>query len=1839
MTSYINQISSLGPKIWYRFNETSGTPVNFGSLSTTSTFTDLLLNEQSEVDGRAVYLNGSSSRIQLPAHPAFSLFNDRSFTVECWVKLSTTDTNSTGPFEIFRLNPASSPHNTISLTVGGTSGNRGKVILSSPWITTQISTNAIDNDTWHHIVYTHNTSSVKLYINGILDKSTTPTNLPSSFVYDESTKKLIGAGYVGTAQTTISQYLRGRIDEFAAYDYELTSQNILDNYNAGASVTFADTAGTASALSVMPTWTTEAINTVDPMTANATADGHAASTIDLPKLLNTYMGELTLETWFKFDVNRYLENYGTGGTGGANWTGTPINDVAGGIQGTGSISLNGTDMVLQIGTQMSSVLQDEDFTIGFWVKKLTKEATTGFFTSLLSTGNDLVKFFWNADGGITFRINGGNQDHDVASSTDITDGEWHFIVGRLASSTMELFIDNVSIGTTTMNQSLTLNTTRFEGGGSTDDISLSQFFISTSANVGSTQIGNIYDYGTPTSTQASAYMPPAAAKFNSAFNDYVQSKSPLFDFRMDETTGIPTNFGSANITLSSELNPQGYVQGETGLNNRSFKFTDRAQGLRGNYNLSSGTLSSANTATIGVLFKTNWKTLGHTHIGLGGTVSGSNGIYLNTLNTGVLRVFSGNANGTTTNLTGTTDFADNKWHLAVVVQETSTLKLYVDGKLEASTSRSTAFTDAGQFSIALPPGLTQAANNTLVKYIDEAFATNTAWTAQEVFEAYQALRLEMDTTATASLPMPAADLGTGNIYTASPATASGELVDPGQDDTINILATPLTASSEFILPNYGGNIVIDANYGHTAATASALLHDPQANIGENHIAASLDASALMVHPATIAGGAITVSTAVAGPADLVMPGIVTIKGAKIFAAPMDSRAFMPIPPAYFTLQDDRWYLRLFAQHAVPNIEDAFITASTTTAATQTAKTFLKFFNTETVSIGSGSAEKLENNLTIYDANDVSPSTAASLSPTPLLSPGYFDEQGRKAVRIENIEFEIEEEIYNSRKPYSLEFSVRTTKANQIIAKGKWRSYTGNQRAESAVGLFNGKLYVMETNTTTGTIGDRTPHPSNPDVGGATKAIVGNKNIADGQWHHIIVQQGYEDNRIQIWVDGQLDRQVIGVTYARPYTIGYNSSNANYRAEFDTSAWSYDKQEFLLSHDVALNYIGYLQYDPVKAAPMLATAASGNHKAQGNRGRALLLYWWPVTGLGDVNNTDRFQFGYFDEPTFDKEVLTVDYKEQPPQQWYGWDLYPIDITGRYVSDFVKTESYGGVQNIRDNVTNPGAQQPLTIKENIRGYFRDPITDARRYIDLTNDIDLSNFDAIFFRNYPDQSLELDAYTREEFADSYFNVKEREIYEDFVASVRGAVDKGLSLFISNAQLAIDLGIVDRVEEVSDMYDVENETDPYAPTQLPAETLVYLNNGVFLDTWRNNKFRVVNIIPELTGDASYILSDTAYFKNDDALDYGGPNRPFYAYDYRPNGLQVGDTFIYANYHPQYSVMYQATPIANIKSGIAITAFANTVRKGTLEIDNPYKDYATSIAVRPGDFLKGTAVKGKIFVNFTERLSGETFGFIPRKINSAAEIGYVDLVTDYWINKAFEAGEITETKKNELIASPDNLDRKLANNQITQSEYNILTRWDSNGQYIVSQRNILDEDVSAAANKNKALKVKYNKSGIPTTSTTNYGGQLFTFKYSRQFPTLIIDVMSMLSRGIRWLSNATIDDGLVIRTQAMTASALAVHPDSISGDKDKTVYAQSMLANATIIPSPVYTPADVSNTTLPLTATAAFGEFVKNIKPDVFAASATMREARTSGIQEDEIVVYMIHVDPILYLREEVIK
>jgi len=1909
---YDTQIGSLNPKIWYKFNETAGTPVNSGSLSTTSTFTDLLQNEQTDVNGRAVYFNGSSSNIILPAHPAFSLFDDRSFTIETWIKASQTDVSSIyQPILFHAVGGASSRSISLELAGSARSGTPGKVVWSAlngtGNVTTLISATRVDDNNWHHIVAVHNTTSMKIYIDGQLSISGTPLGSSNFDIDIQTNKKVIGQAF-GANGTNY----KGRMDEFAVYDRELTASEILFNYNAGAAVVFADQSGNASALITDVTIITDGIHNAAPMTADSLFVNTQPSTVDFPKMLEAYLSEFSLEQWYKFDNPGIVTNYGTGGIVGSsmNYNGTISNVMHGGIQGSGALkATNGPAYLVQAfgaNEPYSTEVTDHEFALGFWIKADTNYNNRNIFRyyNAFDAQNHYYDAFIGSGGTITFRSK-GTQEANVTYATAIDDNAWHFVYveASAANNLIRISVDNSAFSTATtvaanrptgMNAFTLGNTSTSTNG----ELLLSHYFVGAYGLMDSTARGNVLTYE-DTVIQGSARMPEPVVKFSNKFNDLVASYNPKIEFRLDEASGLPFNFGQTGISTAKVGTNVTYS--EPTQNRFAYKFTNADTYFSGDYSYSSGTFSTGNKQTMLAVFKTSTARAYEQIIGSMGMFGflGA-GITLAITTSGHLtaRVNRGFGPTDTEAVNYNTNVCDGAWHFAAVVRDGSNLTLYVDGKQRAQkTNCVITLSDTATWGISAEAKFNSQGAAAKDLWIDEFAVLADEFSAQEVFELWQSLNIDGAMIANnATLPMPTNIAGTGYIDTPALMTASAEFVESTQTDEINLFSDSLNAHSTFMHPNYVATSVVDANYGAVAMIADALFHDPQFQIGEFVGADHMDASALMVHPLSTGGGRITVSTAVGGPAELVMPGIVTIKGAQHFAEPMRSRAIFPLPPAYVQLSDDNWYLRLLQGHADKKIEavQAQLSNLPNQSTTDVVKGgFLSFFDdvlldiTPTTAINSINSEipahyfdrpgtyRYDSNGNLYPLDTTkavarASAPRASITPTPMASVGYFDNQERRALRIENVEFVLPgTSINHSERPYNLEFSFKTTKANQIIAYGQWNSFLYYGRRIGVIGLFDGKIYLADdaykvwSGTGSASLGDSrrniaasAPHPKNFTNEYYVPHLLGRKRIDDGQWHHVVIQKGWTDNRTQIWIDGALDRQIgvlnpelgsgpnlikglDGTNSIRPYIIGFNSTDPNLYSDFQTSAWNFYPGRFIEERDLSLNYSAFSKWEPIKPEPMLATInLTDNTKAKGNRPRAIMLYWWETNPNGSLQHKtfDGEELYNLDTDTF-AQLKTQYNDKEPVQKYYGWDIFPIDILGRYRSPLTK----------EDVIVSAG--------------YRDPVTGAPRYLDIINDLDLSTIDAIFFRNYPDETAELDEFARDEIADTYFGLTERTLYENFVKSLRSVLDTGINLYITNHTLAKDLGIIRDVEVVYDLIDQDTaqfNSYPQEQAPVPLDNVSYEVGGPsnfkgWYDTYKNNYLKVINTVPGIT-DQYGIIRNAIQMYNPSAEEWNQPFRSFASYTQKQN-LNVGDTFVisYAPYTPfsafgntsRMSIEgYYATHKDNVLAGIPITAFADTYRKNSVETENPYKDYVTSIALPTGTILNGRPIKSRVFVNFTER------------INGSFEEGSVELIQDEWIDIAFQVGRITAAQRDAYKAAPYNLDRRLeaaiaAGNQTQINNINKLKYWDMNGMNMGSssqlvQGTISDQSASTGGGSGTSATAVTSNRGTIAPQPDNAdargswgGGIWFKFQFFWQYPMLRIPVSSMLTRGFVWLANRIVDDGTVNRTNVTTASATMVMP-VVVGDKDRTVYAQAALSNANLIHAQGYALTNVSNSTLPFLVEAKFGEFVKNIRPDVMAAEARFRsDILTTAVETDQVVVYVYHVDPIVYLREEVIK
>jgi len=1722
----------------------------------------------------------------------------------------------------------------------------GSMSITNEYTGTASSTTPLVIGNWYYVALTWGDidEKVRLYVNGTAYASAT------NYGFNGVNR------YYGTTHT-IGLNSGLRLDWVGVYSsaysgITMTSQKLADRYTelATAFAALANGGYTAEAMTATAASPSAVITAVrspniaaSPMTASAEFTLPSFNTISFPAMLDSYLSTLGLEQWYKFDDNKTIKNYGSGGQPGWSWYGSADTVYLGGKQGSGALKITGksTDGYLLSSDTLTFTpeITDENFAIGFWIKGPSGAYNQGanIFTVSGSTGRFVSMGLGTS--GLTYNVH-TTHDHILTGTDTVLDGNWHFVVGTLNGGTSELFIDNVSQGTISVSSNLSsLTLTQFSANSGASNASnpfyISNFMIApTSVITGTVRTNMVNAAAVP--IQASAGMPTSKIKFNNKYNYLNESSSAVLDLRFDESSGSPVSFGTQSVSLAQV--GTNVTRNIATKNRFAYEFTNRDTYFTAGYTYPTGTFSTNNQQTAIAYVKLNSSAAGVHHIvnhGLGGNGVGVSLALQQVTTTNQIRVRITDESGFDQVATSGS-YNDNTWHHVAAVMTGSTLYLYIDGKEIGSVASTKLLTDSGNLNIGGQAGATAGSRD---MFIDEVSVFNTAFTAQQIFEHYQALTLDDGTmTASGLLVMPTDSLGYGPTISATALTASALLVMPTQQDELVQLPTPITAFATIAHPNFAAYKNVD--YVTPALTASALFHMPQYSIGEINAVDAMFATASFPAAYARLPDLFNASPAIAD-ANMVNPALSTTRGALVKPQSLNAKAFMPIPPAYVLLTDDIWFTRLYAQQK---------------ANTTAQKSFLHFFN-ETSNIVAGAT------ITSQDFNAYT-GTASGIN-TAILPRGYvgfYDNQQRTAVKLQNIALDFTPTNASAAsyaitdRGYTMEFMVKTSKSEQVMFTGDWASETSNQKRKTAIGLYGGKLYVMQSYLA---LSGTTPEISaknysnlvtanlSPTIYQATKTTLSNDD-----WHHVIIQMGY-DSRLQIWVDGALEYQNRDTgAFPYPTRIGYNSADAGISSEFYVSAVSINPQQFLLTQDVDLNYYAAVNYTPIRVSPMTASATlTAGTKARGNRGRALMLYFWSTWALGNdalgnsynngLNSSrtslqrttqfDQGQAGDFDFDTF----FPLSTWEGVGREFYDWDIFPIDVEGYYPSAVVKPESY---DNARP-VTFYSGQSNYTYL--VSDGFKDEL-DNRRYVDLMNDINIEDFDMICFRNYPDQGSEMDSFKRNESVDNYFGIKENTLFESFLKSLRAAVDTGISLYISNPMLAVDLGIVDRIEEITDLDDKNIVTeddglgDPYAyqrvttyPVNGFAGDIGDLDYGYLYDTYKNNRHRVVNTVTGLTDEPGYILTEKAYFESIDARRFAEPNREWSHVVYKPSGLTIGDEFIF-NSMPKI----QAVPLANVKAGKAITTFGNKTWTGVNEINNPYANYATTIAVQPGDILNGTQCGGKIFVNFVEPPS------------TMSEEIVIEIKSNYWIDRLLADGEITQTEAIELKAAEWNIDKKLTDGTITQAQYDYEKYWDMNGvNFTASAQEYPGSAVkltvySGASGKVLTKKKALTKAGKRKGVDTGTGSgtiPAFTIAWGPTNPTNYVRALGMISRAWFWLSERDYYVGTPQRPLALIAEATIPMP-SVLADKDNVVRVQTLIANATLVEFGA-TP-NRTMLGLPMYAEAKLNGAVRPYYPAPGVITAYMpQDVRVSSFEMDEVVLYVMHEDPILYIREDVIK
>jgi len=322
------------------------------------------------------------------------------------------------------------------LTVGGrnifeiTDGSIN--IYGYSWNTPQWVTigSAITAAAWHHVVYTYDQTTLKVYVDG--NKVGSDYNVPGN-MYSMGT---IGIGkYIG-----VGRHFYGKIDDMRIYSRDLSPSEVNQLYN----------------------W---APGPVMHLSMDEKVSGNS-------KTLNDDSG----------NANNGTTNYGGNTTG--------MDCTVSGKYGSGC-QFDGVDDYINAGTSSTFDLGLKDFTVDVWLKGTSNgwqgilaKANNEYLT--LTTGWAVT--IGNGTNTLYFSYGNGSNNNVAWSVLPLIDGRWHSmsIVGKRSAGTLELFIDGISQGSqsspnlTTANISDSSNFiigSRFGGGarslnGSLDDVRL-----------------------------------------------------------------------------------------------------------------------------------------------------------------------------------------------------------------------------------------------------------------------------------------------------------------------------------------------------------------------------------------------------------------------------------------------------------------------------------------------------------------------------------------------------------------------------------------------------------------------------------------------------------------------------------------------------------------------------------------------------------------------------------------------------------------------------------------------------------------------------------------------------------------------------------------------------------------------------------------------------------------------------------------------------------------------------------------------------------------------------------------------------------------------------------------------------------------------------------------------------------------------------------------------------------------------------------------------------------------------------------------------------------------------
>lgn len=575
---------------------------------------------------------------------------------------------------------------------------------------------------------------------------------------------------------------------------------------------------------------------------------------------------------------------------------------------------------------------------------------------------------------------------------------------------------------------------------------------------------------------------------------------------------------------------------------------------------------------------------------------------------------------------------------------------------------------------------------------------------------------------------------------------------------------------------------------------------------------------------------------------------------------------------------------------------------------------------------------------------------------------------------------------------TIEFSIRTTKKDQFVMRMDDANYLGTQ-----------KYRVKDIYLKDGRLNLRVWAPSgNKNV--ISFDWVGKVDVADGNWHHIVLTNYAGGDYISdgvlegltFYVDGNLDiHRRYNVPLSFPDYIGgrvaYPGLNDTMYAPLQTSEWFVGDVSEVVNFHYALSQDQIFRqndtlfgYDPVYVDTLGVDVNVGEVTAKGNTKRVLAI------NLGARDGTLSGTTAMGNQVSVGFQGLAYE----------GSDL-----------------THAVAQNGFQFFTANAYSSPYDAPGPLGNVWWEDTYDVNRMLDLEKDLNVDDYDIVTVFGYPTSGSDWDDLDRN-FSDwsLYGGPSARAQLENLMRQVRDFAVNGGGLYITDPSTAKAVGVIDDFDLVDTLdggqYNPDTnggpgtyfdrraaEINPWGPPgkkntisnpRVPPYQLQPSINYAeiatyFLDQHANNWQTVRALVDGLTDLPGRIITDAVWGRlSGSEGEYAAEKAPK-----RDEGLALGDTFVimgtrgagrgdqdFGSGVPISLTMrvfgQVAAPVSAVKAGTVVTTFADTYWKrdsGNTDVlaPNPYKDHALTVVVNPGDVLDGDVVQGRIFMNFSE--------------------------------------------------------------------------------------------------------------------------------------------------------------------------------------------------------------------------------------------------------------------------------